>query len=275
MLWILETDVFDDDSDNRLIESILKLGHNIQTIKRDYSKSIDLVPSLCSIFRGSLNMTKIFNTTNLFNHGHIPGVICNWKNMECTTYYPKYTDLLLNKHYIVLPYGTLKIYKEFIYHIFDTKDIFVKPNSGDKIFSGQVIQIEKFDEDVDKLGWAGGIDDTTLCIIAEPINITQEYRVVIVDKKAVAASKYKNEGRLDIHEGASVSILNFAEDLVKIWEPDRAFIADIGILRNGNLKLIEINSFSCSGFYAADTDNIVKAASDMALSIEEDTYWKN
>jgi hypothetical protein len=48
------------------------------------------------------------------------------------------------------------------------------------------------------------------------------------------------------------------------WRPDPLFVMDICEGQSG-LRIVELNGFTCSGFYACDIDKFVAAASRYAM----------
>jgi len=56
------------------------------------------------------------------------------------------------------------------------------------------------------------------------------------------------------------------------YEPDPVWVLDICQLKNGSLKIIEVNSFSCSGLYACDMNPIVENVSRLAEKDWRDIY---
>jgi hypothetical protein len=50
------------------------------------------------------------------------------------------------------------------------------------------------------------------------------------------------------------------------WQPDICYTVDIAEETNGKISLLEINSFSCAGFYDCDISSIVSSASKAAIN---------
>lgn len=48
------------------------------------------------------------------------------------------------------------------------------------------------------------------------------------------------------------------------WRPDPLFMLDVGEVDGGELRVIELNAFSCSGLYACELEPVVRAASACA-----------
>ena len=49
------------------------------------------------------------------------------------------------------------------------------------------------------------------------------------------------------------------------WQPDIVYTCDIALLENGDVKVIELNSFSCAGLYACNIEDILIKVSEIAL----------
>jgi len=58
-------------------------------------------------------------------------------------------------------------------------------------------------------------------------------------------------------------VLEFANQMVQIWQPDRGFVIDIARLSNDELKIVELNNLNSSGFYSCDVMKIVAAIESM------------
>lgn len=100
-----------------------------------------------------------------------------------------------------------------------------------------------------------GLSPDSLIVCASPTDILAEYRTWFVDGKLVTASQYKL-GDLVAHSAdVSEDVLNFAQDMAEIWQPDRAFVLDICRIEAG-LRILEVNTINAAGFYAADVFKI-------------------
>ena len=137
----------------------------------------------------------------------------------------------------------------------------MRPSSGYKTFSGQVVYKELFEDALEKMEFYSPNPDS-IVIVARPQNILQEYRCFVVDKRVITMSLYKERGNLKQKEITDSYLLNQAQILVDIWQPEDMFVLDFGITKEGNVKLIELNSFSCSGQYACDLVKLYKTVSN-------------
>lgn len=202
-----------------------------------------------------------------------PGVYCNLDNFKCTTYYPYYSKYLLNSPYCMMPYGDLLSNKESLFKwLGNNNSLFIRPNSGFKDFTGQVVNYETFERDLAGLESVEP-DKSLLCVVSEPQNIETEWRLVIVNKKVVASSQYRNAGKHDEIIGCPLSVFLYAQILIDDvgWEPDLCYTMDICLLRN-DLRLVELNSFSCSGLYECNLKCVVDSVRQCVINDWRDVY---
>lgn len=271
--WLLEQDVFHEDLDP-IMEAIKAAGMGYKVVKYiplgapnnfyDYYGQHE-----CVIPYGSINFTAaVSRETNWY-----PGVWGNRKHLECTHYYPRLGKFLLNSEYIMLPYGELKRKKHHLFNVLDkfaSGGIFLRPNSPLKSFTGQVVSWTRFDEDVNRLGFYD-VEPEHLVIASSMKEISREWRMIIVDGSVVAGSQYKEDTLTQIREEVPIQVWDFAQEVANEHRLDDAYVIDVGSYE-GMLKLIEVNSFSSSGWYLADKPSIVNAAAKLAVKQYEEHY---
>lgn len=263
--WLLQEDIFQENIDE-LQKTIVSQGMECKFIKYapfdkhqyfyDFYHEDD-----CVVFYGSLNLSRKIQRCTEW----IPGSWCYLKKFECTYYYSKFGEFLLNNRYIMLPYGELIRQKEFLYETLGNSEcLFVRPSSGFKSFTGTVIHIDEFDRKIENFG-AYDIEDHHVVVVSEPKNIWQEWRLFVVDKQVVTGSLYKESRKISHSPNVPNEVIDFGNSIANLWQPDPAFALDVCRTNSGELKLVEINSFSSSGFYACDKNKLVKSISEMAL----------
>lgn len=227
--------------------------------------------SLCSLQQAT-EITKEQRLRNLKSSKGIisgnlnPGVYCNLNNFKCTVYYPYFNKNLLNYPYCIIPYGDLVNHKDEIFKWFgNNNSVFIRPNSGFKDFTGQVFNYETFEKDI-KLCDSVEPNSDCLCLVSEPKNIISEYRLVIVRRKIVGYSRYRLNRRHDESPDCPENILNYAEQTLNSvdFEPDLCYTMDI-CETTSEIKVLELNSFSCSGFYQCNFETIIPAVRDCVI----------
>jgi hypothetical protein len=110
-------------------------------------------------------------------------------------------------------------------------------------------------------------DPATTIVIAAPKPIGREWRLVVSDGRVIAASQYAVGGERDIARDCPEEVRQFAEAMLAEvrWRPDPLYMLDV-CESEGELRLVELNGFSCSWLYACDLAAVVEAASALAAA---------
>jgi hypothetical protein len=170
-------------------------------------------------------------------------------------------DLLLSDDFHLLPFAELKRRPP------PDRDVFVRPDKVTKSFTGFRIPADAFEFEIGCLDRVARVGADELVVIANVKPIDLECRYVIADGKVVAKSTYgwdesfvpstRTDARCD-----AVALEVARRD----WQPDTVYTCDVA-LTEGRGRVVELNSFSCSGLYACDTDAVAKAVT--ASIVEE------
>jgi len=263
--WLIE-DYEHDSSLAPLIDEVEKQGMEYKIAKYEPWESckLDHYPDNdCVVFYGTLNLGRQLQRQK----GWIPGAYCNFKNLCCKTYYSYWAKYLFNQDYIMLPFMEIKRRQDWIYDNYGVDDtIFIRPDSGAKTFAGQTLAKEMIDKEFKLFAnYASMPSDEIITVISSAKVIDEEFRIVIVDKKIVAGSQYKKDGKLDISTRVPRQAWELAKQIAQEeWQPDIAYTLDI-CKSNGEYSMLEANSFSCSGLYLCDPEPIVRELSKVAL----------
>jgi len=281
--WLLELDLFTDTELN-LIDAIKRSGREVQTLK--YVPFDDkLISNIenkydegdCVVFYGSLNLGK-----KLLKSSFIPGVYLDMQKFECLNYYPVFGDELLHKNYLMMPFGDIMRRKSELFELFG-EDLFIRPSSGFKNFTGTVLNKYNFDYGIELASFYD-IEPNLLCVISNAKQIVKEWRFVIVNNEAISGSLYRDwtsgpeilepdATTRDLVLRNSKSVLEYCNDekafeyankVAKLYSPNDAWTIDVTLTSEGEYKVIEIGSFSCAGLYANDLDKVVEKVSEAA-----------
>lgn len=145
--------------------------------------------------------------------------------------------------------------------------VFARPSEDTKSFSGQLFEADNL------IYWLGkvaasedrfGLNGDTSIIVSPEKNIKAEYRLFVVDGEIVSGSLYKVGQLVTASETIDPIAIDYANKMLDIWQPDRAFVLDIAITDEGP-KVIEVNNINSSGFYKSDISKIVAAIDKMAF----------
>jgi hypothetical protein len=214
----------------------------------------------CVVLWGTLPLMQQIQ----LHHTWVPGGWCNIKNLDCATYCLHFGSYLLNGRHALLPGVEAIGREEELFGQFGANDeIFVRPGGVQKLFPAKVVHKENFQEALA----AARYDPSMHVLVSPPKEIGREWRLVVAGDELVAASQYRDNGAVSISPECPVHVTEYAADVLRRvpWRPDSLFVMDV-CESDDCLYVLELNSFSCSGFYECDAEAIVRAASAAAES---------
>lgn len=279
--WVIDKNMFEDYED-RLVEAIKKSGAEVHFyddqknipvdsfLRKNFDNMNDIV-----IFHGSLQHGR-----SVLKSPYYPGVYLELANYECYKYYGFFGEYLLNSNYMMMGLNDVLRNKNRIFGRFGTESIFIRPSNGYKSFPGQLLPYTNFDQEFDIMTKSyGGLDMDVLSVVSPAVDIDEEYRFIVVDGKVVSGSLYMdNDNRkswsayYDRYCGDEMA-WRFAEEMAKIYQPDKAFTVDVCKLPSGEYKLIELNSFCCGSMYGNDYYEVAKAVNECCRADFEDVFF--
>jgi len=181
-----------------------------------------------------------------------PGVFTN-EHFDYRSYMDHYGMHMLNHDAIICEFGNVKS---------PWPQFFFRPTADSKSFPGMVVEADNIDEWADKVRAIEQenyttIDSKTPVVVAPLKKILREYRFFIVDGKVVTGAWYKQGDHL-IKETNTTDADDFAQRMVDVWSPAEAFVLDIALTSTG-FRVLEVNCFNCSGYYASDVEKLFHA----------------
>ncbi len=263
-IWIIEAGVFGQNAE-RLRAEVERQGMECWSV-RQYALADDsmaslrgepLAPDDCVICYSTFPFAQ-----DVEARGWKSGAWCSFDNLACSMYYAYFGRYLLNQQYTLLPSLEAMRQREFLYQTFGRNgQVFARPNGVEKLFTGRCVAEEDFAVALAPARY----NPTTQVVIAAPQTIGREWRLVVAEHAIVAASQYMEQGKFAVAPGCPKSVREFVQNMLNEvqWRPDPIFMVDV-CESNGNLYLLELNSFSCSGLYQCDMAEVVAAASDIA-----------
>lgn len=255
--WILEENCFGGEQAD-LISAALDAGHKINF---DIPDSIDHTDF--RIIRGSTDFVDRYSAIFLeFD----PFCICsNLKFYDCTHYYTKNNyDKLLNSDCVWIPWKNLN---EDLFDFFKTDRLFIRPNSGKKIFTGTTVGYKWFDKELEviqSLPSTKGLTPETLVLVSSCKDIVKEARFLVGPDGIIDGSWYNGDGNnLELKQMSDfANEFSFNKIVIDpstggfVWED--FFTIDVAQTEKFGLQVVEINSFSSSGLYNMHTPTIIK-----------------
>lgn len=195
-----------------------------------------------------------------------PGHCFSPQDFRYLNYQQYWKDYLYNKNFIAAPISNLteEWYQEYI----EGRDMFIRPNSGCKVFPGQVILSWS---DLSKLLNLYRPPLEELAIFSHASPIKDEARLVVgVDSNEkptiISGSMYRINGEIESKRiFPKCQAWEFAQSVVnKVLDrygnpPSNIFTIDVCSERwREELYVVEINSFSCAGLYDCEMEPIIK-----------------
>jgi hypothetical protein len=263
--WLIEANV-DGLPTEPLQAEVRQQGMTCRIVKylpslpppKDIAGTESVPMDACVVFRGTLNLMRHIAASRRWR----PGAWCAFENLACSTYYAHYGPFLLNRDYTFLPIAeAVRLADSLFARYANDGHVFVRPDSVDKSFNGTLANRSTF---TDKF-FGAPFDPPTLILVARPKKLTYEWRLIVANGKVVAGSQYQSpSGRVEA-PGYPEEVSKFATTMLDkvAWSPATMFIMDICDSEDG-LRLLELNSFGCSGHYLADLRTVVEAASELA-----------
>ena len=196
-----------------------------------------------------------------------PGVFWDRQTFEVSHYLSALPEALpvLNRNGAFLTVGLLKRPPHWL-----EPRVFVRPNSGQKTFPGQVLQGTTTEEW--RLNWriwknTYRLSDDTLCWCAPAHKLPSlEWRVWLGQGKVAAWSPYCWQGDAIPWAPLPESVARRAQELAQApWQADFAYVADFVELQ-GDAVLLELNAASTSGWYQVPVSALMPALRNAAMS---------
>lgn len=263
--WLIEEDTF---SDKAIFKALQDHGVPYKT-----ARYYDLLSGKCPefdpgdqvIFYGSIQTVKWLRRNAPF----LVWIFWDSTEFDCTEYYHLFGKFLLNRHFHLATIAQLKYYHPSFFRS-DGAHTFVRPNTGDKVFTGMVVDGNKFLFD-NKEVLCYAPPDNTLVVLADPQQVGREWRLVICEGKVLTHSQYADHRPIAAKTSdETTKVLAFANEVLAtvkfsphpVWTLDICEVGDLAGVR-GELKVLEVGSFSCSGMYDGDWNLIVQAVTQL------------
>lgn len=228
----------------------------------DDNKVNEIKDDDCAIVYGTVNFVRA--------NRHIFGNYFNSNEYNMTSYRSKYHDCKwINDGVFTTWIELIKNYSKYC-DIFKTDKLFVRPNSGEKTFTGLVLTRDTLNHQVNGTQQLTGVMNDTIVFVSKAKTINEEYRFFIVNQQPVAWSTYMVNH--EHHERSTVPAfaMEFARDFAK-HNTDPPIVLDVGRVGD-EFGAIEINCVNSSGFYRCDVNNIVKYVSFYVSEQWGDTF---
>ena len=254
--WVIQRNLTNTDDLKTLVQGCEKIG--VPYIEIDIIPFSDQLPDFdqnkLSIYYGSTTMGQLVYRDRFMN----PGFFFNHESFSIENYFAKWGSHMLNYGALVTSFGELMLQP---YE--DDKLLFIRPDDDSKSFSGEVKKFSEIKSWYDRLKM---FDNTSLSldskiVVSEPYHLNYEWRLWIVDKQVVTASKYREDFKLKKERGCPPEVIQFAEQRCLEYTPHNVFVMDI-CQTGDSYYIVECGCLNSAGFYHADIEAIVKSVTE-------------
>ena len=251
MIYLVQKGMFKSHHEKKLIEVLerYKLQHYFfdhipftDDFIIENEKNIDFEKNV--IVFGSVRSSIISSKKDWY-----PGSFYN-ENHDYTIYSKFYKENLLNYDSVIQ-----KICEPIV---FNDDEFFVRPTGDTKFFKGQIYNLETWKEELDTaIINDERIDLNSLIQVCSIKEIYQEVRCFVIKGKVITSSFYKIGTNVVYKRCDDQDILDFAQEMIKLFQLADAFVIDI-CRTSKVLKVVEFNNFNCAGFYDIDIQKLIQ-----------------
>lgn len=202
-----------------------------------------------------------------------PNWIGNWHDESlylCQRYYAYFGKYITQQNYVMMPLAEVVRQRKSLYDKLGVeRQLFIRPDSGMKEFTGEIVCEERFDSFQQMAYDNPKVTRDLLCVVSSPVKIKKEVRLVIRRGKVVAGSTYRIAGHIISEpleeQPESVEIIAFAEKVLADNPPPLPpiHVLDVAV-HEDRLSVMEVGCFCCAGMYEIDRRKLVTAVSEAA-----------
>jgi hypothetical protein len=264
MKWIIDDMMADSYYGGNFLSSLKTLGRDVQIFEDNpfnFTKMDKLETEDTTLAYGSIQFIE-----RLVRENDKVSVFANFNSFDANKYL-SYVDpsLLLSDDYMYITMSFLldDMQRTKLKAMFGN-EVFIRPNSSRKIFSGQIINLDDKRNIVNTFKMSGSNKDTII-IVSSVKKVIGEYRTFVSRKNGVlTASSYFYDKRGSEARGCPEKVRIFAETIMEELidnAPDKLLVIDVAEYEKGDgrtcLGLVELNAPSTSGIYACDATPII------------------
>jgi ATP-grasp domain, R2K clade family 3 len=257
--WIVDEDIIGEHNVD-VPDYIRSLEHKFTGLSatKNFPKFKEDLSEYINVFHGSFEelrkVKNILHTPGICTYGLGPSIL----RSHYTSYLPR--EWFLNANATMTTWGHFCLNN--IHYFSRNDEIFIRPDSGFKVFTGQVVDFSNFIEQKTVLEKFSSVVPETIIWTSPSLYINREFRVWICGGKVVTAAEYSWKYD-DVAGDIPNSIYDMAKKIAEYpWQIDRSYVCDIHLAEDLTTSVIEFNSFSCSGLYNCDAKLLFKTVSD-------------
>lgn len=209
---------------------------------------VDIVPLNVFFPKTAFNLAL-----KAYNH-FTRGIDYNPKRFDFSFYQKKMQSY---KHYLYNTFAKAVPFEEAL-DLKWSEPIFIKPGPDLKYFKGTVLEPGVSLREHLHKSLTDDLSNANFNVVWSDFNPTNnEYRFFIVGGNIMSSSTYFRNGKVDPCREVPKRVVEFAEDVIDVYQPADSFVMDIAEDQEGRLGIMEYNCINASGLYEADLTNYV------------------
>lgn len=272
-IWLIETGVWQDGNDQRIIDYLNAMCIPFQAEEYTYlgGREFEIIDAdRPVIFYGSINTSEYLSLTH---KDWVPLIWFDEEKYSCRSYFTHWGKFILQEHYGFYPLAELVRLRKLLYQTYAVDDyVFIRPDDNDKSFTGKLVPTDVFSQWY-KETQSSKVSPETLVLVSAPVTIQAEWRFVIADRKVITGTYYKGSSNHSIPGNAYQEAEEFAGHIANSdWQPRAIYCVDIGYTEAGMYRLVEMGGINSAGLYRCNVEPIVKAMNEIA--VREYRLWK-
>jgi hypothetical protein len=261
--WIIDKSMKDEFRKVELISLIERLGyeaHLMQYIPFSRKEDIELPYDIndCVIPYSTINLGK-----------HLKGYYGSYLDEEALKFNNYYSRIKLppedwvNGDFLMTTFYDFTENYEKYEKFFETKALFIRPNSGSKLFTGlPILSKSDMHYQANALRQLSGVLDESIIMVSTAKEIKEEFRFIVVGDEVIDGSRYSLNGEHTELHFYTTAALELAIKVAKTPnKPVEIFTCDVAEMGDGSVKIVELNSFNCAGWYHCDPTIIIDKVS--------------
>jgi hypothetical protein len=273
LTWVVDTSIDEPFSGPSLLEAARSQGFaacavRYVPIEREIrfddsvAGNVALPTAGAVVFHGSVQSC---NAAVRKRSAWTPGPFYREKSLSYAAYASRLGHLMINNNHIMLSFGEVRRRgRDWAEGMFG-KSFFMRPNSVNKSFTGQLVGADTFESDFKSICTLNHVQDDEIVVLAKSVNISAEWRFIVAGRSVVPAGRYHVNGERDVGVGFPAEALACAQAVAALpWQADSVYTCDVGAF-GPHYGVVELNAFSCSGLYAADRAQVVAAVGRVAI----------
>lgn len=255
MFYFLQKSLFQEFHEEKLIQTLERFG-----LKYDFCET---KPFLTKLFYNKKNIPEN-NNVMLFGSVKTSHIIKDYNFSPGSFYNENHDFNIYSKHYGEYLLNHDSIIQKMIDPVNFEGDRFIRPTGDTKYFKGEIYNQKMWEYCLqtaltnNKNKKKTRVDFNSEIQIATLKEIYQEYRFFVVKGKVITGSTYKIGRRVVYQRCIDDDVINFAQQMVDIFQIADAFVIDICRTAEG-MKIVECNCINCTGFYDIDIQKLIIA----------------